>query len=69
VTTNQRDAASRERAFHEIKHGKTNSKTRRKHGKAVADKQRVAIYLSKARRGEYGKRAQRKAGRKRVTKR
>ena len=60
---NQRDAASREEAFHEIHHGKTYSKTKKKHGTKVANKQAVAIYFSKSRRGEYGKRAKRKAGR------
>lgn len=61
---NERDATSREKAFREIHEGKTYSKTKRKHGTRVANKQAVAIYFSKARRGEYGKRAQRKAGRK-----
>lgn len=60
---NQRDAVSREQAFREIHEGKTYSKTKRKHGTKVANKQAVAIYFSKARRGEYGKRAQRKADR------
>jgi len=60
-----RDNESREKAFKEIHEGKTYAKTRRKHGVKVANKQAVAIYFSKARRGEYGKKAQRKASRKR----
>jgi hypothetical protein len=57
-----RDAVSREEAFNEIGEGKTFQKTKKKHGTKTANKQRVAIYLSKARRGEYGKKAKRKAG-------
>ncbi len=60
---NQRDATSREEAFHEIHGGKTYAKTKKKRGTKVANKQAVAIYFSKSRRGEYGKRAKRKAGR------
>ena len=56
----QRDAVSREKDFREIHKGKTYSKTKRKHGTTIANKQAVAIYFSKKRRGEYGKRAQRK---------
>jgi hypothetical protein len=58
--SNQRDSESREAAFEEIHSGKTYGKTKRKRGTAVANKQAVAIYLSKKRRGEYGKRAARK---------
>ena len=60
---NSRDTVSREKAFREIHKGKTFAKTKRKRGTKVANKQAVAIYFSKARRGEYGKRAQRKADR------
>lgn len=60
---NQRDTVNREEAFKEIHEGKTYAKTKRKRGTKVANKQAVAIYFSKARRGEYGKRAQRKAER------
>lgn len=60
---NSRDAVSREKAFQEIGEGKTYSKTKKKHGTKVANSQRIAIYFSKARRGEYGKRAKRKAER------
>jgi hypothetical protein len=62
--SNARDAASREKAFHEIGEGSTYKRTKKKHGTKVANSQRIAIYLSKSRRGEYEKRAQRKAGRK-----
>jgi hypothetical protein len=54
---------SREKAFREIGEGKTYNRTKRKRGTKVANKQRVAIYFSKARRGEYGKTAKRKADR------
>jgi hypothetical protein len=60
---NQRDSASREEAFKEIGNGNTYKRTKRKRGTKVANKQRIAIYLSKSRRGEYGKRAKRKADR------
>jgi hypothetical protein len=50
--SNQRDTASREAAFKEIHEGKTYAKTKRKHGTKVANKQAVAIYFSKKRRGE-----------------
>lgn len=60
---NSRDATSREKEFREIHEGKTYAKTKQRHGTKVANKQAVAIYFSKARRGEYGKRAQRKADR------
>jgi hypothetical protein len=59
----QRDAVSREEAFKEIGEGKTFKKKKKKHGTKVANKQRVAIYFSKARRGEYGKKAKSKADR------
>lgn len=58
-----RDSTSREKAFHEIGEGRTYKRTKRTKGTKVANKQRIAVYLSKSRRGEYGKRAQRKAGR------
>lgn len=54
---NQRDAASREKAFEEIHEGKTYAKTKRKRGTKVANRQAVAIFLDKRRRGEYRKRA------------
>lgn len=60
---NSRDPVSREKAFEEIGEGRTYNRTKRKRGTAVANKQRIAIYMSKARRGEYGKRAKSKAGR------
>ena len=49
---NQRDAVSREEAFHEIHHGKTYKKTKKKRGTKIANRQAVAIYFSKKRRGE-----------------
>jgi len=61
MTSNQRDTLSRESAFREIGEGKTYRKTKKKHGIKVANRQRVAIYLSKSRRGEYGKKAQKRA--------
>lgn len=57
-----RDSVSRDKAFKEIHEGKTYAKTKAHHGTKVANKQAVAIYFSKARRGEYGKRAKRKGG-------
>jgi len=58
---NQRDAASREEAFKEIHSGKTFAKTKRKHGTTVANRQAVAIYFSKKRRGGLkGKKAPKK---------
>jgi hypothetical protein len=58
--SNQRDTANREKAFREIHEGKTYSKTKAKRGTKVANKQAVAIYFSKKRRGEYGKRGRKK---------
>lgn len=60
---NQRDSASREEEFKEIGEGDTYKHTKRKRGTKVANKQRIAVYLSKSRRGEYGKQAKRKADR------
>lgn len=60
---NQRDAVSREKSFREIHEGKTYSKTKKKHGTKVANRQAVAVYFAKKRRGEYGKKAKRKATR------
>lgn len=59
--TKKRIDGGSEEAFREIHDGKTYSKTKAKHGTKIANKQAVAIYLSKARRGEYGKKAKRKA--------
>ena len=60
---NQRDSVNREEAFKEIHEGKTFSKTKKKHGTKVANRQATAIYFAKSRRGEYGKRAKSKADR------
>lgn len=37
--------ATREEVFHDIRHGKTYSKTRKKHGKKSANRQMVAIAM------------------------
>ena len=56
--SNQREA--REKASEEIHGGKKYAKTKAKHGTKVANKQAIAVYFSKKRRGEYSKRGRKK---------
>lgn len=53
------DRKTVEENFHDVRHGKTYSKTRKKSGKRKANKQMVAIVLSKKRDSAKKRRARR----------
>lgn len=49
--------ASREETFHDLRHGKTYSKTKSRHGKKTANRQMVAIALKHEREKKRGKKS------------